>query len=93
MKFLFEGVATKTIKADLEYRPPLIISYIFSLMKIIEATISIQENTVFEEPLFNKATSSKTDKLQTVFTETSMEATPFVDVSSVSCQDCKVKTT
>ena len=45
-KFLFEGVETKTIKAALEYKPPLIISRNFSLMKIIEAAVSIQENTV-----------------------------------------------
>ena len=45
-KFLFEGVETKTIKAALEYKLHLIISHNFSLMKIIEAAVSTQENTV-----------------------------------------------
>ena len=44
-KFLLEGAATKPIKAALEYKPPLIISSIFPLMKMIAAA-SIQENTV-----------------------------------------------
>ena len=55
-------------------------------------SVADTQTDLFEEPLFDEATSSKTDKSQTVFTETSMEATPFVDVSSLSCQDCKVKT-
>lgn len=49
-------------------------------------------NGTIQEQLFDEATSSKTDKWQTVFTETSMEATSFPDVSSLACQDCKVKT-
>eukprot|EP00795_Rhopilema_esculentum_P009984 gene9983-18607_t len=52
-------------------------------------SVADTQTDLFEEPLFDEATSSKTDKSQTVFTETSMEATPFVDVSSLSCQDCK----
>eukprot|EP00795_Rhopilema_esculentum_P010099 gene10099-18752_t len=37
----------------------------------------------------NSTSQSKLERRKTVFTEASMEAAPFVDVSSLSCQDCK----
>ena len=47
--FIFLGVATITIKAALEYKPPLIISRILSLLTMIEAAASIQENAVLSK--------------------------------------------